>query len=155
MKIGIVVYSQTGNTLSVAEKLKDRLASLGHAAAIERVTAEGQPDDPKSVRFGPLPDLSGYEALALAAPVQAFSLCAAMKAYLPKLPELAGKKVACFTTKSLKSAWTGANKALAAMSKAAGDKGGKVVAMGFVSWKSKSKEQDIEELVAKIAKAFG
>jgi len=37
MKIGIIVYSQTGNTLSVAEKLKEKLAVAGHSAEIEQV----------------------------------------------------------------------------------------------------------------------
>ncbi len=31
MKIGIIVHSHTGNTLSVAQKIKERLVSGGHS----------------------------------------------------------------------------------------------------------------------------
>lgn len=39
------------------------------------------------------PDVSGYDAVIFASPVQAFSLAPVMKLYLSKLPSLAGKKV--------------------------------------------------------------
>jgi NAD(P)H dehydrogenase (quinone) len=156
MNIGIVVYSQTGNTLSVAEKLKDRLTSIGQTAAIERLTPVlANPKDPLSFRFDSLPDLSGYEALVLAAPVQGFSLCRAMLAYLPQLPALAGKKAACFVTKGFVNAWTGGNRAIASLTNAAQAKGATVCSAGFVGWMSKHREKEIEALVEKLAKAFG
>jgi flavodoxin len=37
MNIGIVVYSRTGNTYSVALRLRDKLLELGHCANIERI----------------------------------------------------------------------------------------------------------------------
>lgn len=37
MKIGIILHSQTGNTLSVANKLKEKLISLGHTVNLEQV----------------------------------------------------------------------------------------------------------------------
>ncbi len=40
MKIGIVVYSQTGNTMSAAQKILGRLAGKGHSAEIVAVPAE-------------------------------------------------------------------------------------------------------------------
>lgn len=42
MKVGIVVYSQTGNTLSVATKLKEKLAAAGHSVALEQVKLVGE-----------------------------------------------------------------------------------------------------------------
>ena len=36
MKIGIIVYSKTGNTYSVAEKLESSLAKAGHTVEIKR-----------------------------------------------------------------------------------------------------------------------
>jgi len=35
MNIGIIVFSKTGNTLSVAEELRDRLLEMGHKVALE------------------------------------------------------------------------------------------------------------------------
>lgn len=155
MKVGIVVYSQTGNTLSVAEKLRDKLAARGHGVSLERLSPTlADPKDLKSFRFDSLPDLSGYEAVVLAAPVQGFSLCRAMAAYLRELPDLSGRLVACFATKQLNSAWTGGSKALASMSEAAEAKGGRVCAAGFVCWKSRQREKDIEDLTEKLAKAL-
>ena len=156
MNIGIVVYSQTGNTLSVAEKLKDKLVSAGHAAAIERLAPVLEnPKDPLSFRFDALPDLAGYDALVFAAPVQGFSLSPVMAAYLPLIPGLAGKKAACFVTKQLASAWTGGNKALAQMTKAVEDKGGTVCGTGMIMWSSKQREKDLEEMVEKVGCLFG
>ena len=40
MKIGIVVYSQTGNTYQVAEKLQETLSDKGHSVNIERINVE-------------------------------------------------------------------------------------------------------------------
>jgi len=37
MNIGIIVYSQTGNTLSVAKKLEEKLSLAGHSATLEQV----------------------------------------------------------------------------------------------------------------------
>ena len=41
MNIGIIVYSQTGNTLSVAKKLEEKLSLAGHSATLEQVKAIG------------------------------------------------------------------------------------------------------------------
>jgi NAD(P)H dehydrogenase (quinone) len=154
MKIGIVVYSQTGNTLSVAEKLRDKLANKGHTAALEQLKPAVATGDKSKVQFSSLPDLSGYDGIVFAAPVQAFTLCAVMSVYLRQLPDLKGKKAACFVTKAWTSAWTGANKALTQITKAIEAKGAAVVATGFVGWGSKQKDQAIDALVEKIASAF-
>lgn len=154
MKIGIVVYSQTGNTLSVAQKLRDKLMALGHGAAIERITLAGDPKDAKDIRFNTLPALDGYDALVFAAPVQAFQLCAVMKDYLPKMPLLLGRKSAVLVTKHWTSAWTGANGAMKAIAAAIGEKGGKLCGQGFVGWKSKQRDQEVEMLTDKLAGAF-
>ena len=40
MNVGIIVYSKTGNTLSVAEKLQEAIRSAGHTVNIERIETE-------------------------------------------------------------------------------------------------------------------
>ena len=154
MKIGIVVYSQTGNTLAVAEKLREKLNASGHQAAIERITLASDPKDMRNIRFNALPDLAGYEAFVFAAPVQAFQLCAAMRAYLHKMPELKGGKAAVLVTKAWTSAWTGANGAMKAISSAIEAKGGKACGAGFVGWGSKQRDKDIGALTDKLAGLF-
>ena len=83
MNIGIFVNSKTGNTLSVAEKLRERLLALGHTVALERVVAsnDGEMDINKIVISNP-PSTQGYDLLVFAAPVNGFRLAFAMQAYL-------------------------------------------------------------------------
>ncbi len=155
MKIGIIVYSQTGNTLSVAEKVKAKLEARGHAVVIEKVELAAAPTmkDPH-VNITVAPDASKYDAVIFGAPVQAFRLCAAMQAYMDQLGTLDGKKVACFITKGLKGAWTGGNGALKALKTFCESRGGQAVASGMVIWPVKDREQSIETLAEDLAKAF-
>jgi flavodoxin len=41
MRIGIIVYSRTGNTFSAARRLKEKLAAAGHSVNVERLTTVG------------------------------------------------------------------------------------------------------------------
>ncbi len=154
MKIGIIVHSQTGNTYSVAEKFKERLVAAGHSANIERIAPAGG-DQERPVRLAKLPDLSGYDAFVFAAPVQAFSLSAVMGAYLKQLPDIKGKKAVCFVTKGLSFKWMGGKQAVSQIKKGVEAKGGTIVDSGMIHWGSKSREQDIAEMVDRLSKAFG
>lgn len=113
MKIGIIVHSHTGNTLSVAERIRSELVEKGYDVELKRVSAENE--DPKAK--GPLqlqsaPDAKEFEVLLFGAPVWAFSLSTVMKAYLTQLPSLKGKKVGCFVTHMFPFAWMGGNSAM-------------------------------------------
>ncbi len=156
MNIGILIYSQTGNTLSVAERLRDKLASGGHTAVIERVTVQGDAKPGTPAVLDNRPDPSGYDAVVFAAPVQAFGLAMAMKSYLAQVEGIAGKPVALFVTKQLKQRWLGGNKALSQMSALCKAKGGSVGGTGMVCWSHPDREGQIENLVdsmyAEIAK---
>jgi flavodoxin len=155
MKIGIVVHSQTGHTLSVAEQLKDKLIGAGHSVNIERIMPDDDKQtDPKKIRIVNIPDLSPYETLVFAAPVQAFNVSPVMKAYLAQLPSIQNKKVACFVTKSLPFHWTGGNQAISFMKKGCESRGGTVVGTGIVNWNSKDREKRIADIVEKLSAAF-
>jgi len=41
MHIGIIVYSYTGHTLSVARLLRERLSAAGHDVSLERIETIG------------------------------------------------------------------------------------------------------------------
>lgn len=154
MKIGIIVYSQTGNTWSVAQKLETKLAAAGHSATLERITIVGEASPGTPVQFQTLPDVGPYEAIAFGAPVQAFSLATAMKGYLQQIASLQGKQVACFVTKQLPFYWTGGNQALGTMRRICQSKGATVREMGIALWGSKQREQEIANLVNKLSAAF-
>jgi NAD(P)H dehydrogenase (quinone) len=154
VKIGIIVYSQTGNTFSVAQELKEKLAAAGHTVNVERLTTVGGEVDPKKAKIEKFPDLSTYDALAFGGPVQAFSLSQVMAGYMSQLPSLQGKKVVCFVTKGLPLALTGGNKAVSQLKSACESKGGKVVGTGIVYWVNKDRENHINEVVGKLSKSF-
>ncbi|MEW5785862.1 MAG: NAD(P)H-dependent oxidoreductase [Bacillota bacterium] len=154
MKIGIIVYSQTGNTYSVALQLKEKLAAAGHAAEIERVTATGNVSPgSKNFQLDTRPAVDSYDALVFAAPVQGFFLSPAMATYLEQLPSLRDKTVACFVTKGLPFYWTGGNQAVGRMKKICESKGAVVCGTEIVNWNSR-RDLIIKECVGRLNSLF-
>ena len=154
MNIGILGYSQTGNTLSVAERLAERLTSGGHTAAIERVTLQGEPKPGTPAVLLNAPDPAGYDALVFASPVQAFSLAQAMKDYLTQVEGVSGKPVVLFSTQHLRHAWLGGNKAIRQMTALCEAKGGRICGSGGVGWSRKDREARIAELLDRLSGAI-
>ncbi|MCR3921395.1 MAG: flavodoxin [Firmicutes bacterium] len=155
MNIGIIVYSQTGNTRTVAEELKKKLDHNGHTVKIEQITITGDASPrTKNVQFKnmPIPDL--YDALVFASPVQAFSLTSIMTSYLQQLSPLQDKKVACFVTKQLPGKWTGGNQAVATMKKICQSKGATVSGTGIVIWSKSGREQNINQCIEDLSNLF-
>ena len=154
MKIGIIVHSQTGHTLSVAEQLKEKLAAAGHSVNIEKITpVDPKQTNPKKVQIVKLPDLSVYDALVFGAPINAFNVSPPMKAYLEKLPSLNGKKIACFVTKGLPLDATGGSQGISRMKSAFEAKGGTVVGTGIIHW-SGGRDKKIAEVTEHFSKLF-
>ncbi len=154
MKIGIVVYSKTENTYSVAQKLQEKFQENGHQVGIERVVPAGEvPMKAKNVEFQSKPELESYDALIFGSPVHAFSLAPPMKSYLEQVDSLQDKKIACFVTKGLRFNWTGGNQAIGKMKKICESRGGKIVGTDIIVW-NKNKDQKIDEMVRKFAVLF-
>ncbi len=142
MKIGIIVYSQTGHTLSVAEKLKERLAAAGHAVALEQVTvAGGRKRGDRVFQLETQPDVTPYEALVCGAAVEAFSLCPVLKAYLNEIGSLGGKSVACLVTQAFPFPWLGGNRAIRQMGNLCQSKGATVCGSAVVNWAKSRREK--------------
>lgn len=154
MKIGIIVFSKTNNTFSVAERLRAALVEKGLDVEIERIVPEN--DDPgvkPPIVFTNQPDVSPYDVVIFASPVWAFSLAGVMKEYLEQVSSLQGKKVFSFVTKQLASKFTGGTKANRQIISAVALKGGMVEKSFIVSWKNKKREAEISSLIAEILKA--
>ena len=153
MNIGIFVNSKTGNTLSVAEKLRDKLVALGHHVVLEKVipSNESEVNIDKIVISNP-PSTQGYDMLVFAAPVNGFGLAFVMQAYLRSLPSLEGKRLAGFVTEAFPFPWMGGNQALKGMEKLVNAKGGSLSATGVVNWRSPDKREVlISQTIEKIA----
>ncbi len=155
MNIGMIIYSQTGNTRKVAERLREKLAVAGHTVTLEEIIIKGDtPAKPGKFEFKEVPAPDGYDALIIGAPVQAFSLNPVMKAYLEQLPSISGKKIAVFVTKQLPMLWVGGTGAIKIMKKACEAKGASVTGAEIVVWAGKKREQSIKQCVEKLAGLF-
>ena len=154
MKIGIIVYSQTNNTYSVAQKLQEKFMAAGNEVNIEKLVPVGDVHPgSKDIHFETRPDISTYDALIFGSPVHAFSLAPAMKTYLEQVTPLQDKKVALFVTKGLRFNWTGGTRAIGQMKKICQAKGGMIVGTGIIVW-NKQRDEKIAELVEEFSRLF-
>jgi len=151
MNVAILVYSHTGNTLSVANRLKTELASKGITADLLQIKADN--DDPNAREFNLVvaPDVSAYQHLVFATPVRGFQISPIMKRYLESLPTLSGKKIACFVTHHFPFAFLGGNQTINAMKKIIAQKGGTVFQQGVIDWSNKKRETQIQDLVRDLS----
>ena len=154
MNIGMIVYSQTGNTHSVALKLQEKLSAAGHTVTLERIEVSGEVQPGKPVQFKTLPDAAKYDALVFGSPVQAFSLCQAMVDYLKQVASLQGKKVAFLVTQAFLYPWLGGNRAVRQMTRLCESQGATVCGAGIVNWMKKRREQQIVEVVDRLSGLF-
>ena len=158
MKVALVVYSRSGNTKSVAEKIKERLTSEGHTADYLPVSHEPkkEKDNPmEKIVFIDLPDLSGYDVCVFGSSVEAFNLCRVMQQFLCELEQNA-KKAVCLTTQQFMKSWLGGNAAQKKMQKLLCAKGYNVVGGAHVNWKlEEGRNERIEQAVGKVCELIG
>ena len=154
MNIGMIVYSQTGNTYSVAQKLEEKLTAAGHTVAMERIEVIGDVAPGQPVQFKTLPDATKYDTLVFGSPVQGFSLCQAMVDYLKQVTSLQDKKVAFLVTEFFPYPWMGGNRAVRQMTGICKSKGASVCGSGIVNWSKKRREQQIVEVVDHLSGLF-
>lgn len=141
MNIGIVVYSWSGNTLSVAEKLKERLAAAGHTVNLEQVTVVGErKQGAREFQLEARPDAASYDAVVFGSAVEAFSLSPVLSAYLKQIGSLAGKKVACLVTQQFPYPWMGGNRAIGQMRRLCKEKDATIVGSAVVNWAKSRRE---------------
>lgn len=153
MNIGIIVHSQTGNTLLLAQKIKEKLSVAGHMVSIQRVSAANDEEtDVGKIKLIEKPDISVYDALLFGAPVRGFSLSPVMQAYLSGIEPLRGKKAGCFMTHFFPYAFLGGNRALNQLCQAVQAKGAIVTGSDIVHWsKAATRETQIEAVASKLS----
>ena|SRR5690554_891035 len=151
MNIGIIALSQSGNTESVAQKIKEEVSTDDKKVTIEMITVKGEvKPEKKEYEFENKPVAEPYDLIIFAAAVNVFSLNSAMKYYLKQLDSLEDKKVFCFVTKALPFNWTGGSPALKQMKNICKTKGAEICGGGIVKWREKSRSNDIESLIGKV-----
>lgn len=149
---GIIVYSHTGNTLSVAEKIKDRLKGSGIEAELVRLNVSGSASNPKGIKIIGQPDLEKYDSYVFASPVQAFGLAEAMKIYLNQITPLNGKTAVILTTQGAKKRWLGGNRSVRKMKELIEKKGGAAAESAIINWSSDLRDVQIEDAVSILCK---
>lgn len=153
MEIGIIVYSKTGNTYSVAEKLQKKLKADGHSVELGEVKTVDEVKPRENITFENKPDIDAYDAVIFGSPVHAFSLAPAMKEYLNQIQSFEGKKVACYVTKGLPFKSTGGKQAISQMTEIVQSKGGNILGTDILVWKG-GKLENIIKLVDKLSALF-
>ncbi|NLV59737.1 MAG: flavodoxin [Clostridiales bacterium] len=156
MNVGIIIFSRTGNTLSVAEKVRDACLAQGHTAVIERISAENEdPNSKLPVRLKNAPDPVRFDAVIFGAPVQGFSLSPIVKAYLTQIPQITGKEVGCFVTQHFPKPWMGGKQAAKQMCSLCQSKGVVVAEIGIINWMNKSRKGQIDDVASMLSRIGG
>ena len=155
MNIGVIVHSDTGNTLSVAKVLEEKLVAAGHSVTLEhlKVVGEARPGM-ADVKYETLPESGQYDALVFGSPVQGFSLAVGMGGFLKQVPSLQGKYVALLVTEAFPYPWMGGNRAIRQMTSICETKGATVCGSGIVNWMNRRREQMITDVTDRLSAAF-
>lgn len=154
MNIGIIVHSQTGNTYSVAEKLREKFSTSGHNVTIERINPIGNAHPGvKNLQLETYPDIASYEGLVLAAPVWAFNISPVMAAYLSQLSTIKAKKIAAFVTMGFPFAWMGGNRAIAKLKEICKAKGQTLTATAIIC-RSGNDQNAVNKMINDFSEKF-
>ena len=155
MKIGIIVHSKTGNTLSIAKVLQEKLLKAGQTVDIERlIPVDEKQNDAKKIQLKTIPDISKYDALIFGGPVWGLSISPVLASYLSNITSLQGKKVAIMVTQFFPSPKLGGNQAIAQAKKICEAKDAVVCGTGIVNWSRIRRGKMITEVVEKLSSLF-
>jgi len=154
MKIGIVVYSYTGQTLAAAEMLQQKLSTAGHETALKKLetTSTVKPGTAEVTLQSP-PALDDFEAVVLAAPVWGGTPALPMAVYLEQLPALAGKPFAYLATGFFPPT-IGCNQTIASMKAVCEAKGAVSLGAGSISRLVFGRKQKAEKALTDLAGLF-
>ena len=147
------MHSDTGHTLSVAEKLKSKLISLNHDVNIEKVIAlNDKEEQATNIQLQNIPDINEYDFIFFAAPVRAFNISPVISKYLSQLSSLEKRKIICFVTMFFPFKWMGGKNAISKMKIMCEEKNGEVIDVGIINWKKIDREKNINEMIENFIK---
>ena len=127
LKIAVIIHSKTGNTKSVAERIKEKLVARGHQVQLEEIVASNDEEmELTKIVLTKAPKSTDYDGYVFGAPVRAFSLSPIMKAYLSKIQDFQGRPVYCFLTQHFRFRFLGGDNALKQFELALNDKSARI-----------------------------
>ena len=154
MNIGIIVYSHSGHTFSVARELNERLREDGHTVTLEQLeTVEPLKMSDTTAELTSFPAVEAYDAVFLACPVRGGTPAPPMRVYLEQGPSLEGKAVGCLVTGFFPAAW-GRDQTLAQMKELCESRGASIFGTGSVWWSSLRRRRQIADAVDRLSALF-
>jgi NAD(P)H dehydrogenase (quinone) len=150
MKIAVVIYSYTGNSFSIGQKIVRYLQSQNHEARLIRVNVMNDQPSKPDVQLGDIESVTPFDKVIFGSPVRAFSLAPAMVKYLEQIESLSGKSVSCFVTKQLPFSWTGGTSALNKMVALCKKKGAEIEKTAIINWSNKQRDRLIDDFVSNL-----
>lgn len=150
MKIGFIVHSQSGNTLSVAQKVIDQLKAQGHDVMLTHIKDEDvnvSMQHPE--RFITVVDevTSNVDVLFIGGWVQAFSLCRGLNFAIQHHFNIQSKETHLFLTHHFPFEWMGGTNAMKQLTKHVIAKEHQVKTTKIFNWSRKNNQQLIEQWV--------
>ncbi|MBN1259994.1 MAG: NAD(P)H-dependent oxidoreductase [Anaerolineae bacterium] len=154
MKIGMVIYSHSGHTLTVAQALKEALLAAGHEVQLERLEIVGEVSlSETNVDLHSIPDVAEYDVVILGTPVRGGLPSPAMVRYLEQVPNLEGKTIVGLFTHFFRSDW-GVKQATEKLKEMCASKGATLGTVGDVRWPSLGRKRKINEVVDTLSQLF-
>jgi menaquinone-dependent protoporphyrinogen IX oxidase len=155
MNLGMIVYSLSGNTLSVAEKLKEKLSAAGHAVTLKRVETIGVATlQNEEAELKTQPAIETYDAVIFSTPVRGGKLPSPMERYLEQVPSLEKQNVALLVTGFFPVAGWGREQVITELKDACKSKGAQILGAASVGWFSLNRKQQIARAVDTLRNLF-
>ena len=152
MHIGIIFYSFSGHTLSVARKLGGKLSTAGHKFSLEQLeTTAPLKLSAQRAELKSIPSIEDYDTLVIASPVHGGRMSSPIASFLEEVPSLQGKKVVCLATHFLPYGWNG-EQMIRSMKKVCEAKGAQIIGVGNTPRLSLRRKNHINEVVNNLAK---
>jgi flavodoxin len=154
MNIGIIVYSLSGHSLSVAAELKEKLAASGHSVVMVRIETVGPASAAnEQADLKTRPAIEKYDTLVFGFPVRGGAIPPPMMNYLEGIPSLRNKKVHSFVTHFFRKQW-GANQTNAALKAICETKGAQICYMGEINWFNLNRKKIVIQVVDQIMESM-
>ena len=155
MHIGLIIYSQTGNTLHIAQRLQAKLNELGHHVSLTHIKSkndENQFQEPFEMIIQGDPIQTKYDVVVFGAWVQAFNLCFGFRSFLNQLEEISAQQVHAYVTQHFPFPWMGGYQAISTMKKLLIKKSIKVHSTQVFNKMNKKMDTHVEQWITKIVK---
>jgi len=149
MKIGIIVYSYTNNTLTIANQLKTALIDKGYDVGIESIKASNEDPNNTHIVLTQTPNLNPYDTVIFASCVRGFNCAPILREYIKQCDSLKGVKCAGFVSQYFPWDALGGNQALNAMKTLIESKNGQFYPLGSIHVKSRQKDNQVNDLILK------